>query len=79
MQSQVAKLAEYFLRHKRVSDAVDAYHLVRALKTVSKNAFKKSPLVVTLPSTSILASSKGDESYLKVRQPPAEQRSCARR
>jgi hypothetical protein len=59
-------LAEFFLRHKRVSNAIDAYHLVRALKTVASNVWKKSPLVVTLPNSAILASSKGEEALLKV-------------
>lgn len=66
MQAQVSKFAEYFLLHKRVSDPVDAYFLMRALRTVASNAFKKSPLVVTIANPSILASSKGDESLLKV-------------
>lgn len=66
-ESQVAKLAEFFLRHKRVSNAVDAYHLLRALKTVASNVWKKSPLVVTLPNSSVLASSKGEDSLVKFR------------
>jgi len=66
-EAQVSKFAEYFLLHKRVSDPVDAYFLMRALRTVATNAFKKSPLVVTIANPSILASSKGDESLLKIR------------
>ncbi len=49
-----------------MSNAVDAYHLLRALKTVASNVWKKSPLVVTLPNSSVLASSKGEDSLVKV-------------
>lgn len=65
--SQITKLAQYFVQHKGVNNAGDAYHLLRALKTIANNTWKKSPLVVTFPVTSILAASKGEDSLLKIR------------
>lgn len=63
---QVTGLAAYFIRNKKVNNAEDAYYLLTALKFIANNTFNLNPLVVSLPKSSILTASKGDEGLIKI-------------
>lgn len=66
---QLAGVAQYLILHKHVSNSHDAHYLLQGLHTLVKNNFKQSPLVLSLPKKSVLASAtaKGEEGLLQVR------------
>jgi oligosaccharyltransferase complex subunit delta (ribophorin II) len=68
-EEYLAGVAGYFLKHKHVSNSHDAFHLLNGLKACAKNNFGMSPLVVSLPKKSILASAatKGEDAFIKIR------------
>ncbi|KAL6065441.1 proteasome regulatory particle base subunit [Balamuthia mandrillaris] len=64
--AQVVGMAEYFVQHKHASNLQDAHFVLEAVNLMASNKFKLQPLALTLPTSSLLTTSKGEEGHVKV-------------